>query len=629
MIRVLRYFLISIVLIGSCCAGFLIFISQHSWIDFSNLEIHPYGKPSILLDDAGHEWARFSLDKRQPVDIISVPQHLIQAFIAAEDHTFFNHPGISWKGIIRSLLINIYNGRVVQGASTITQQLVKLLYTDSRRTFMRKIKDQFFALLIERQFTKEHILQMYLNQICFGCGIYGVQAACQRFWSKQPQDLSIDQAALLAAVVKNPTHYCPLLYPLSAQKRRNVVLHSMMQLGFISLDDYKKYKEIPVTLNVPIHETLAPHLKETIRLHLEEQVGKKKLYTGGLVIQTTLNSAIQKIAETSFHDQIVLLREASMPHVDGGLITLDGKTGEIKAFIGGFDFSSSQFNRATQARRQMGSIFKPIVYTAALENGLNFTNTEIDEPLTISQTNGIWQPRNHIRTFEGGMTLARALAHSNNIITIKTLLAIGFDSVINLAKKFHINDVLQPYPSLALGCVDCTIMEAVGMFNVFPQHGIYVEPHYIRWVKDEWGTKILNYKSHKELIIPSTISGKVAKVLSISMNRARKRYGPQGWIECDAIGKTGTTNDSRTCWFVGATPDFTTAGYLGNDSNSALGNNIYAVTTAFPIWRNLHKQLPVFKKQFSYDPTLKEVTINGRTGEICASHEVDALTIFA
>jgi penicillin-binding protein 1A len=626
--RLLQILVILLSIICSCALALFFFITQNNWIDFSTLESYCHGKPSIILDDTGKEWARFSFDRRQPVDITAVPQHLIQAFIAAEDHAFFNHPGISWKGILRSVLVNMYHGKVVQGASTITQQLVKLLFTDARRTLTRKIKDQFLALLVEQQFTKEHILQMYLNHICFGCGIYGVEAASQRFWGKHAQDLSLEESALLAAIVKNPTHYCPLLYPLSAQKRRNVVLHSMMQLGFMSREDYEKYCELPINLSGTESNCLAPHLKEMIRINLEERFGKKKLYTGGLLIQSTLSSSIQRQAEKSFHDQVILLRKGSMPHIDGGLITIDGKTGQIKALVGGFDFNKSQFNRVTQARRQMGSSFKPLVYAAAIEQGMDFSQTEIDEPIEIVQANQLWKPRNAIRTFRGEMTLAYALAHSNNIVSIKTLLKIGIDSVIKMARKFRLPEITHAYPSLALGCVDSTLKEVVGMFNVFAQQGTYVEPYFIRWVKDEWGTKLINHKLQKDVVLNSYTSGQVAKILSIGMDRARKKFGLKDWIQCEAIGKTGTTNDSRTCWFVGATPDFTTAAYLGNDDNTALGDNVFPISTVFPIWKSLHRELPITKKQFSFDPALKEITINAWTGELCAKNDRDALSIF-
>lgn len=612
----------------SACGGAFFFMNNTHWLDFSALEQHRDGKPSIVLDDEGNEWARFSCDKREPVDISKIPMHLIQAFLAAEDHAFFNHPGISWKGIIRSILINMYHGKIVQGASTITQQLTKLLFTDSRRTVLRKIKDQFFAVLVEQQFTKEQILQMYLNHVCFGCGIYGVEAASQRFWSKSVQDLTLSEAALLAGIVKNPTHYCPLLYPLSAQKRRNIVLNSMKQLGFITHDACDLYQKSPVALNVPFNGALAPHVKEMIRIYLEEKLGKKLVYSGGLIIQTTLNRAMQLNAEKIFCEQVSALRSSKIPMVDGGLITIEGKTGHIKALVGGFDFSQSQYNRVTQAKRQMGSIFKPIVFAAALQKGMNFAQTEVDEPFELIQNGTVWKPRNYTRKFEGRMTLARALAHSNNIIAIKTLMAIGIDPIVELAKKFHISAHLPPYPSLALGCVDSTLKEVVGVFNVFAQHGVYVEPHTIRWVKDEWGTKIISIKPRKETILNSRESGQIAKVLSIGMDRARKRLHNQNWLDCDAIGKTGTNNDSRTCGFVGATPEYTTAVYLGIDDNSSLGKNAFAVTTAFPIWKNVHKLLPTTKKHFSYDSTLKEITIHGRTGLPCNSSDAEALTIF-
>lgn len=597
-------------------------------IDFSLLEQTSQGKPSILLDDEGREWARFSYDKRKSVDITLLPDHVIHAFVAAEDHNFFNHPGISLKGIIRSLLINIYHGKIVQGASTITQQLVKLLFTDSRRTVMRKLKDQFLALLVERQFTKDHILQLYLNNICFGCGIYGIQAASERFWSKSAYDLTIDEAASLAGIVKNPSHYCPLLYPLSAQKRRSIVLRSMAQMGFITQAEYDVYKNKPLELKIPQTTCIAPHLKEYIRLYLEKKVGKKQLYAGGLIIQTTLNSSIQKKAMEIFHDQIAILRSGKMANVDGGLITIEGKTGYIKALVGGYDFNVSQFNRVIHARRQIGSTFKPLIFTVALQKGMNFAQTEIDEPIEVVQANSSWKPRNAIRRFEGEMTLARALAHSNNIIAIKTLLSVGFEPVIALARSCGLPENIPSYPALGLGCIDGTLKEVVGMFNIFAQHGMYVEPHCIRWVKDEWGTKIINYTPQEKRVISARHAGQVAKVLAIGMERARKKYKDKEWLATEAIGKTGTTNDSRTCSFVGATPDFTTACYIGNDDNSTLGSNVFAVSTCFPIWRNLHKLLPVNQNKFSYDASLKELVIHARTGQPCGPHDPEAFIIF-
>lgn len=623
----LYIFITCIVFICSCAAGALFFVLSNNSIDFSQLEYRDLGKPTVVLDDQGVEWARFALDRRQPITYDNLPQVLINAFVSAEDHTFFSHKGLSPKAIMRSVCVNIYHGRCVQGASTITQQLVKLLYTDGKKTFSRKIKDQILALLVERQYTKEQILQAYLNNVCFGCGIYGVQAASRRFWSKSVEDLSLDQAATLAAIVQSPARYCPLTNPLSCQKRRDFVLHSLYKLGFINQQELEEALETPLQLNIPEVNQLAPHLKENLRIFLEQMFGKETLYKGGLVVKTTMNRFIQEQAQDAFFKQISLLRQRMIKDVDGGLLTIEAKTGQIKALVGGFDFSTSQFNRAFQAKRQMASIFKLIIYATAIAKGFNCAHTEIDEPLSIILSNGqLWQPRNSTNTFAGQMSLAYALSRSNNIFSIKMLMHIGCDLVIKMAQKFRIQATLQPYPSLALGCVDVTLKEVAQMFNVFTNNGSYVKPYFVQWVKDQWGKKVYTTKPEKEQIISPLVSGQIAKALMAGMERAKARSN-NGSIDCEAFSKTGTTNDARVNWFVGATPELTTAVYVGCDDNRSMGN-VFPVSTAFPIWWQMHQKIPCKKKKFNFDPALKEVLIHARTGEIITnSRNVDALSI--
>lgn len=620
-----------IVLVVLCCilgigfAAYSVIMHTHI-VDLTPLEQYNPGKPSVLLDDAGNVWATFALDRRNPVELQHIPQHLIHAFLAAEDHAFFEHRGISWKGIVRSLLVNIWQGKIVQGASTITQQLVKLLFTDGKRTFWRKIQDQCLALFVERHFSKEYILQTYLNHVCFGNGIYGVQAACQRFWAKSVSDISLEEAALLAGIVKSPARYCPLYYPLSAKKRRNIVLRSLRSLGYITDDMYAHARAQPVTMHLAPQDTCAPHLKEMIRVYLEKAVGKKRVYTGGLTVQTTLNRTVQEAAQSAFCTHIQKLRSEKKLLFDGGLISIACHTGEIKALIGGFDFSTSQFNRAVHAHRQMGSIFKPLVYAVALQKGARFDAVEIDEPLVLTDGTAEWKPRNHTRMFEGPMTLARALAYSNNIIAIKTLLSVGFDPVIQLAKACHITSPIYAYPSLALGCIDGTLVEAVGMFNIFANHGVYVTPHYIRWVKDEFGNKILRSPIEQHEVLPSRISDQVAKVLMVGMQRAYKR-NPKQWIKTEGFGKTGTTNDATTCGYVGSTPYLTTAVAIGIDDNASMGQ-VFASSTAFPIWKQLNMAVESPKKQFSFDPTLRTYWIHGITGMPVDPCDPEAIEIF-
>lgn len=626
--RLISYIILSLIILGSFATGVLFFVVNNHGIDFSVLDSRSMGKPSVLLDDEGNEWARFQLDKREPITLQQMPAHAIQAFIAAEDWEFFNHSGISWRGIIRSTLVNVYHGRRAQGASTITQQLVKLLFLDSKKTFERKIKEQICAILVEQQCTKEQILETYLNHIYFGCGIYGVQAACQRFWGISVSDISLDQAASLAAVLCSPIKYCPLLAPEACQKRRNVILRSMLKLKYISEDQFTRASKVPLKVREE-SAVLAPHMRETLRVFLEDYLGKDELYRGGYVIQTTINTKMQRHAEQLFREQCAMLKKNLLPDIDGAFISMDVKTGHIKALIGGYNFGKSKFNRALQAKRQMGSIFKPLIYAAGLQAGLKFSDTDIDEPFTMPQGNGsIWAPHNYNEEFNGKVTLAYALSHSNNIVAIKTLLKVGIPPVINMARACHLQGPFFNYPSLALGCIDATMSETIGMFNIFANSGVYVEPHYIKWIKDEWGKKIWKSNPMHHEVLPARIAGQVSKVLEAALERVRI-WWPDSWMPCAGISKTGTTNDSRVCWYAGSTPELTTLIYIGCDDNRSMGKDIYPLRTAFPIWLNFNKAFPSARKQFMYDPSLKEQFIHEKSGyEVRHPSAEGAMAIF-
>lgn len=607
--------------------GALFFMMHNHTIDFSLLSHYHTDPPSVLLDDEGAIWGKFQLDRKDPIEGIQLPDHLIKAFIAAEDWDFFKHSGISWKGIIRSILVNIYYGRKAQGASTITQQLVKLLFFDSQKTFTRKIKEQLYAILIEYQLTKEQILYTYLNHVCFGCGIYGIEAASQRFWSKHAHEISLEQAATLAGIIRSPTRNCPLMYPLSAQKRRDVILGKMRYLDFIDKQEYEYALAQSVEIKDKQYDAFAPHIKEMLRMQLESIVGKNVLYSGGLVIQTTINKRMQEVAQEVFITEMSTLRREFGDGLDGGMIVLERKTGEIKALVGGFDFVISKFNRVTQARRQIGSTLKPLIYACAVEQGMTFADTEIDELTEWAFDNVIWAPKNYNKKFNGQITLAYALSHSNNIVSVKVLLKVGAQSVINLAKKCRIKSNFHAYPSLALGCIDTTLIKAAGMFNVFAHDGMYVEPHTLLWIKDRWGKRIYKTEVETERVLESRIAGQVKAVLTLGPERLKKMYGPGAWLKSDVISKTGTTNDSRTCWYAGSTPDYTTVIWVGFDDNKPMGDNVYPIRTAFPIWLAFNRVIEKDAQKFSYDPSLQQTYINERTGLPCAHHEKGAISI--
>lgn len=610
--------------------GIFFFAINHQWVDFTVLENYNTGKACVVYDDNNQEWTRFQKDKRCFVYLKDIPDNIINAFLASEDRAFFKHSGISYKGIVRSLVVNIYRRGKVQGASTITQQLVRLMFFDSKKSFARKIKEQILALIVEMQFTKEKILETYLNHIYFGFGIYGIEAACQRFWGKSSSEINPGEAAVLAAVIRSPGKYCPLINPKNCIGLRNTILNLMLKLNFINNKDFEYYSNQALNIiNYEKNGVSALHLKEQLRIFLEDLIGKDKLYNSNLKVYTTINKQMQIDAQQVFKKHIEKLKSNLNEYIDGALVCIDGNSGAIKAVVGGYDFNSSQFNRAFSAKRQLGSTFKPLIYAQALDSGFQFADTQIDESIAVTDNNSIWNPKNYNNKFVGQITLAHALYRSNNIVTIKLFLKLNAQSIISLARKCGLTGKMNPYPSLALGCVDDTVQSAVSIINIFAHAGIYSKPYFIKSVKDEFDKKIWEYKPFKQRIFSWSTSSKVGKVLTLTTNRLKNHTGlNSSWIDCETLGKTGTTNDSRTCWFTGATPEFTTCVYIGRDDNQPLGKDVYPVKTAFPIWFDFNKTLICNKKSFNFDPKLKEICINQITGELALPGQPNSITIF-
>lgn len=627
----MRYLFSILFLIASVGSGAALYFFNADVVDCSVIELQNSVAPSILIDDLGNELMRFEQDKREPVVFEKIPKHLIEAFVAAEDHRFFSHLGVSFKGIVRSFLVNLYYRRVVQGASTITQQLARLLFLTPERTWWRKIKEVIVALQLEQQLTKEQILELYLNNIYFGRGIYGVEAASRRFWSKTVTDVTLDQAATLAAVAKSARFYSPLNAPRSAKQRRNVILRSMCNLGVITAQECAdaQSKELEICEQFS-GNLMRLYLYEWIRQWAELELGKDKLYRGGLKIKTTVNMVAQQTAEKSFDDVVRPMREKMGDNFNGGMISCDVATGDIKAMVGGFDFKQSQFNRAFQAFRQMGSSFKPILYSYALKQGISMRTTFVDEPIEIELPNNqTWRPRNWNRQFEGEMTLVRALARSNNIVSIKLLMEVGIEPVCAWAKNFGMSRNLLPYPSLALGIAESTVEENAAAFNVFANNGVYVKPNIIDWVKDKHGKKIWQKQCKMHRVLPLRICSQMVNVLSQRMELTRKQ-DPKKWIDVETIGKSGSTNGAASVWFAGSTPSLTTVVYLGYDDNRPMGRNVFASKTAFPIWKSFNKSLTHPVKHFYKDPSLKEVAIdwiNGKDVKKYEENDPDVVTI--
>jgi len=615
-----------------CCAsGVLFFLANYPIIDLEQQNLLLQAQPTIVLDDNNNEWTRFQLDRRDPAPYDQVPKQLIHAFLAAEDRNFFHHHGISWRGIARALWTNLTQRRFAQGASTITHQLVKLIFLSQEKTIIRKIKEQITTLIIEYQCTKEQILEAYLNIIYCGNGIYGVQTAAQRFWGiKDIQKLSLAQCALLAGLVKSPAAYCPL-HPKNNDaclSRRNLVLKLMFEQNYCTRAEYEAALQEPLIMLTEKHDaTFARHARELVRQTIESIVGREQLYAGGLIIKTTFNSDIQKKAASSFQKHIAAFKakKPSTP-LDGALVTLDPTSFGIKALVGGNNFETSQFNRAKQAKLQIGSLIKPFVYGAGVMHGLHLWDVVVDEPLTDIPN---WNPRNFNRRFEGPMTRARALAVSNNIIAIKTFLEVGAEKVIDFTKKCHLPGPFMPYPSLALGCTECSLMQATAAYTIFVNNGIYQEPYCVEWIKDRWGKKIWKHTVHKEQALPSRVCGQLVQALKLVPAYLAMRL-QSTWLTAegiDSMGKTGTTNDTRNCWFIGATPSYVTGVYLGCDDNRSLEGIVSATKTATPLWLEFNKMLEHHQKTFFSDPTLQPIIINSRTGEIVKNNDPQAIIL--
>lgn len=620
--RFLGYLLFVFGLFAAMAAGFFVFMLNQELVPIDLYHRFDDVKPGIVLDDQDQVMFRFELDRRSYTTINNVPDVLVRAFVAAEDHDFFNHQGLSLRGIVRSFFVNMYHRRVVQGASTITQQVARLLFLTHERTWWRKIQEVLLALQLERIYTKQQILELYLNNMYFGRGIYGVEAACQRFWGKSVNAVALDEAAVLAAVAKSAKFYSPLNAPHSAKKRRNLVLSSMNKLGFIPADALQVAKAKPLkVVEARQDNPLRAYVQEWVRMWAEQRWGKDGLYSKGLVIKTTLNQQAQSAAEEAFVSVVNPLQRKLGPSLNGGLMTIETASGAIKAFIGGNNFYQSQYNRAFQATRQIGSSFKPILFALAVGSGYGLEDVFYDEPVTFVMPNGSkWAPKNWSNDFQGPMTLVRALTYSNNIIAIKLLLKLGADEVADVARLFGFSKGVVAYPSLALGTAEATVLENVAAFNVFANRGIFVQPFFIDWVKDQQGKKVWQHEVKSKRLIEQRVCSKMVRALQVRMELA-KRQSKEGWFDSESIGKTGSTNGAATTWFVGSTPDFTTAVYVGRDDNKPMGTQVFASKTAYPIWLGLHRELPCNKAQFYCDPRLKSVPIDWVTGEVAQPNE--------
>jgi len=594
----------------------------------ARLEIFQPGEPSLLLASDGTPIAALAPEYRIFTPLARVPALVRQAVLDVEDARFYEHGAISLKGMARAALRNLAAARLKEGGSTITQQLAKSLFLSPERTLARKMKEIQIAHEIERRYSKDRILEMYLNAIYFGAGAYGIEAAARTYFGKSVGELSLPEAALLAGLPKAPSAYSPLADPKRAVERRNVVLARMQAEGHITAAQAQAAARQPVAL-APLFRARgeAPHFVDYMRQELEVRYGRALLQRGGLRFHTTLDLPLQRAANEVLRAGIRRLERGRAARagtrgpeagLEGALVALDPATGAIRAMVGGMDHARSQFNRAVQARRQPGSAFKPFVFAAALECGFSPTDLQDDYPVTYALPapggHTEWSPVNFDRQFRGPVTLRHALEESINVPTVRLLEQIGVDPVIALARRLGLQSALRPELALALGVSEVSLLELTAAYGVLAHRGVRVPLAPLVRVTGPTGELLEEPWTLGRPVVAPEVAYVMTSLLQGAVVRGTaKRAAVPGW---PVAAKTGTSQDAVDMWLVGYTPRLVAGLWIGFDRPASLGSHESAGRQAAPIWAEFMRRALV---EQTYEPPLLPegllpLLVNSRTG---------------
>jgi penicillin-binding protein 1A len=541
-----------------------------------------YADNNELIDE-------FFLEDRKLIRIQDVPKVVIQAFVAAEDARFFEHGGLDFQGISRAFFKNIEAGHIVQGGSTITQQVAKSLYLSSEKSYLRKIKEAILAYKIDRYLTKEEIMNLYVNLIYLGHGTYGIEAAAEGYFGKSARNLTLPEAAMLAGLPKAPSNYSPFLHFDRARQRQAYVLDQMVKQGYISEAEKQRALATPLALrSIRPKEKVAPYFIEQVRRYVMEKYGSDVLYKEGLEIYTTLDINMQKAARDAVDRGLKELETRENYRkglVQGALICMDVHTGAIRTMVGGRDFLRSEFNRATQSRRQPGSAFKPFIYTAAFDKGMTPSTRILDAPIVYndpSSPDGFWKPKNFDGKFWGPTTIRNGLVYSRNIVTIKILQEVGVGYAAAYAGNMGITSPLVRNLSLALGTSGVTLQEMVRGYGVLANQGVRVQPFFIKKIVDRTGQVFEEAQVVSEQVIDPRIAFMTTYVMEDVVESGTGQRVKS--IGRPVAAKTGTTDDTRDAWFIGFTPTYVAGVWVGFDQESSLGRQEVGGRAAAPIW---------------------------------------------
>jgi len=565
-------------------------------------------------------------ERRQLVSIQEVPGHLIHAVLAAEDSRFYQHRGVDFRGILRALITNLRHGSIRQGGSTLTQQLAKNYFLTPARTLTRKLKEVLISLIIELKYEKEEILEIYLNEIYLGqkgtVAINGVGEASYFYFGKPVRELSRAEAATIAGLIKAPNHYTPYQDKERCLSRRNFVLTAMHDKGWLSKEALQADLKVPLkTVGFTVHGKKGPYFVDYLEQQLKTLYRPEDLTSLGLSIYTTLDSQVQSAAENALANGLARLermkpelrREAPAQQLQGAVIVMQPSTGYILALVGGRNYSISQFNRITQARRQPGSAFKPFVYLSSLDQ---FSPSDMlsNQPQTYTVDGKTWEPQNFEPVTQYTVSLRTALKMSYNLATVDLAMKTGLDHIVATARQFNFSTPLKAYPSLALGAFEVIPLELARGYCVFAADGVQPYPLSLKGVVDENGKTLEQKHLQIERLIPPQKAFMMNFMLQSVVTEGTARSLKDRGIFWPVAGKTGTTNDFRDAWFVGYTPDILALVWVGFDN----GDPILATgaAAALPIWAELMNAVPQYISEtgFSVPPGVEKRTVCDVTG---------------
>ena len=598
--------LVTSIIIVTALSGIMVGLAL-SYNDLPNVRVlksYTPGESSYIYDINGKVMATLhGEENREVVPLERISANLKMSVIAIEDSNFYQHNGVNPVGILRAMVINLQKGRTVEGASTLTQQLVKNLFLTPREAISRKVTEAVLAMRVEKLFKKDEILEMYLNQIYWGHNTYGAETAARSYFNKSSADLSLSEAALMAGIIKAPESYSPFINFKAAKYQQQLVLNRMERLGWISAQEAQSAKSEPLKLGhlASFEHSRSPFVTNTVVQELTNRFGQQMIERGGLRVQTSVDWKLQTIAEDTIkYGSQLLAGQANQL----ALVAIDPRTHYIKALVGGVDSTKTFFNRVTQAQRQPGSSFKPFVYYTAFASGKYTQDSTIDDS-PVSYNDGSTErfvPQNYDKTFKGSMTLRQALAQSRNIPAIVLGQKVGLTKVIDVCRSLGVQSPISPVISLPLGAVDLTPLEMASAYATFANNGWQSQPTMIVQVQNSKGQIMLDNTPHPKLVLDQWATASLNDALQAVVNGGT---GAAAYFGRPAAGKTGTTSSERDIWFVGFVPQLVAAVWAGNDDYSPLGHGVTGGGIMAPIWRDFMSRAMKDQPVMQFTPASK------------------------